>query len=329
MNLSIDKSCKTAAYKQLSEQIEKQILSGTLKPGDKLPTERMLEEETGLSRGTIKTAFRELQKSGKIITIQGSGSFVAKYNREESRRVARETFQRAIEQMRSLGITPPECGQIFSQVLEEFLHDNAKVRVGWIDCCEECLSSIRLQLKNMRGIVLDTMVLQDFRRNPRQVEENADLIVTTSKHYDEVAFSVPARVDHLEKVMLDLKLDSVIEIVKIPSNCHVSLWSGSQTFLDIMLEVLENFDNLEQIKTYVGENNLAEMAKGLHDTDVLMVPPAYSPSDYPDASALIAEYRSNGGRIIPFDYQLNKGSMVHFEDRVLEIYHAKNNRPFE
>ena len=122
MNLSIDKSCKTAAYKQLSEQIEEQILSGTLKPGDKLPTERMLEEETGLSRGTIKTAFRELQKSGKIITIQGSGSFVAKYNREESRRVARETFQRAIEQMRALGITPPECGQIFSQVLEEFLH---------------------------------------------------------------------------------------------------------------------------------------------------------------------------------------------------------------
>lgn len=327
MNLSINKSAKTAAYLQLAEQIEAQILSGELKPGDRLPTERILEKETGLSRGTIKAAFHELQKSGRVTTIQGSGSFVTQINREESRSTARATFRQAILQLKALGITPPESSQIFSQVLEEFLHENAKVRVGWIDCCEECLSSIRLQLKNNHGILLDTMVLSDFKRNPRPIEENSDLIITTSKHYDEVAFAIPGKLDRLEKVMLDLKLESVIEIVKIPSDCHVSLWSGSQTFLDIMREVLANFDNLEQIKTFVGEENLSELKQGLTHTDVLMVPPAYSSSDYPQASALIEGYRAGGGRIIPFDYQLNKGSLVYFEDRVLEIYEEKNRRP--
>lgn len=323
MAFFIDKTSKIAAYRQLCTQIEEQIRSGALQPGDRLPTERMLEEETGLSRGTIKTAYRELQKTGRIVTVQGSGSFVAQYNREEARKVARETFRQALEQLRSMGIMPPESNQIFSQVLEEFLHEEARVRVAWIDCCEECLSSVRRQLQKMKGISLQMMVLPEFRQDPGQVE-GADCIVTTSKHYDEVAFSIPSQVDRLEKVMLDLKLDSVIEIVKIPSDSRVSLWSGSQIFLDIMEEVLTNFDNLEQIKTFVGEENLPEMERGLRTTDVLMVPPAYSAEDYPQASALISAYQEGGGRVIPFDYQLNKGSLIHFEDRVLELYQEKN-----
>lgn len=323
MPFSIDKTSKIAAYKQLCRQIEEQIRTGVLQPGDKLPTERLLEEETGLSRGTIKTAYRELQKTGRIVTIQGSGSFVAKYSREESRKAAREIFQNALEQLRAMGLPPLEGGQIFSQVLEDFLHEDAQVKVAWIDCCEECLSSVRRQLHNLKGLLLRTIVLSDFRRDPG-LTEGADCVVTTSKHFDEVAFAIPSQLDRLEKVMLDLDLNSVIEIVKIPASRRVALWSGSQTFLDIMEEVLENFDNLERFQTFVGEMCLPEMKRGLRSTDVLLVPPAYSSADYPQASALIEAFRENGGRIIPFDYQLNKGSLVHFEDRVLELYQKKN-----
>ena len=60
-------------------KIEDQIFSGRLKPGDKLPTERQLQQETGISRSVIHSALVTLEKKGFIEIRNRSGAYVLDY----------------------------------------------------------------------------------------------------------------------------------------------------------------------------------------------------------------------------------------------------------
>lgn len=63
-------------YKQIQTNLIQQIQVGTLKPGDKIPSEADLAQTYGVSRVTANTAIRELTTMGIIDRIQGVGSFV-------------------------------------------------------------------------------------------------------------------------------------------------------------------------------------------------------------------------------------------------------------
>lgn len=52
------------------------VSSGRYQPGDKLPSERVLREELGVGRSTVREALRALEVLGLIELRQGSGAFV-------------------------------------------------------------------------------------------------------------------------------------------------------------------------------------------------------------------------------------------------------------
>lgn len=64
----------------LPEQIVRQLVglvkSGHLKPGDRLPAERVLAEELGVGRPTLREALRALQLLGIVDIRHGGGVFV-------------------------------------------------------------------------------------------------------------------------------------------------------------------------------------------------------------------------------------------------------------
>ena len=53
MNIHIDRQMSAPVYMQIKNIIKKQILSGELVSGFKLPPERELAKETGVHRNTI------------------------------------------------------------------------------------------------------------------------------------------------------------------------------------------------------------------------------------------------------------------------------------
>lgn len=73
----IEKANPMPLYLQLKNQIKKQIRTGLLRAGDKLPSEAQLQKEYGMSRVTVRNAMEELAGEGYIIKVQGKGSFVA------------------------------------------------------------------------------------------------------------------------------------------------------------------------------------------------------------------------------------------------------------
>lgn len=74
---TIEKSNSTPLYLQLKNKIKKDIRTGILRPGDKIPSESQLQKEHQTSRVTVRNAMKELTTEGYIIKVQGKGSFVA------------------------------------------------------------------------------------------------------------------------------------------------------------------------------------------------------------------------------------------------------------
>ena len=59
------------------DRIETLILEGTLKPGERLPAERALAEEFGVSRPSLREALQKLVARGLLQSRHGGGTFVS------------------------------------------------------------------------------------------------------------------------------------------------------------------------------------------------------------------------------------------------------------
>ena len=68
---------RATAADQIIEQLRTQILTGLLPVGAKLPTERELGLEFGVSSPTVREALRALSSMGLVEARQGSGAYVA------------------------------------------------------------------------------------------------------------------------------------------------------------------------------------------------------------------------------------------------------------
>jgi GntR family transcriptional regulator len=63
-------------YVQLVERVKHLVASGTLHPGDQLPTVRQLAAELRVNFNTVARAYRLLDEAGVISTQQGRGTYV-------------------------------------------------------------------------------------------------------------------------------------------------------------------------------------------------------------------------------------------------------------
>jgi len=75
----------------LAEWFAKEIRSGRLRSGEKLPTEQELNARLGVSRTVIREAMASLRSEGLVVSRQGSGVFVADQVTQPFRIVSDET----------------------------------------------------------------------------------------------------------------------------------------------------------------------------------------------------------------------------------------------
>lgn len=81
---------KKLKYYDLMEDLRKQILSGEIKPGEKLPSENELSAEYEVSRQTVRKALQILQNEGYIYAEHGRGTFCSEMMRhtKQSKNIA-------------------------------------------------------------------------------------------------------------------------------------------------------------------------------------------------------------------------------------------------
>lgn len=75
--LALDARSESSLQQQLLVQLRENILKHALRPGQRLPSTRVLSDELGVSRNTILAVFDQLQSEGYLSGNRGSGTYVS------------------------------------------------------------------------------------------------------------------------------------------------------------------------------------------------------------------------------------------------------------
>lgn len=122
MDIIISNDSEKPIYEQITSQIKNQIMQGSLREGDALPSMRTLAKELRISVITTKRAYEELEREGFITTVVGKGSFIkaadTRLLREENLKRIEEHFQEAIRIASESGVTRQELEEIFAILYE-------------------------------------------------------------------------------------------------------------------------------------------------------------------------------------------------------------------
>lgn len=92
MTVTVDPMSDRPVYKQIADVLRSQLESGSLPPGEKLPSESALTKQFRVSQGTIRQALAILRSEGLIVAEHGRGVFVRR--RPKTRRLAHDRFAR-------------------------------------------------------------------------------------------------------------------------------------------------------------------------------------------------------------------------------------------
>ncbi|GAA3472827.1 GntR family transcriptional regulator [Nonomuraea roseola] len=65
-----------ALFSRIADDLRRQIVTGELAPGERLPTEHDLAARYSTTRATVRKALAVLRSEGRIDSSQGSGSYI-------------------------------------------------------------------------------------------------------------------------------------------------------------------------------------------------------------------------------------------------------------
>jgi GntR family transcriptional regulator len=98
-------------YLQIIDEIKRLVATGTLQPGDKLPSQRDLAAELKVNANTVQRAYREMELLGLVETLRGQGTFVCDDHQivESTRKeMLTNLVNDFLQSMRSLGCSEQE-----------------------------------------------------------------------------------------------------------------------------------------------------------------------------------------------------------------------------
>ena len=117
----IDKRSKVPVYEQIKNQIITLIRVGVYPPHSKLPSIRQISADTSINVNTVKKAFAELELTGAIYSVPGTGSFVSENATTDSSlsNKAMKDLKQTLEVARSIGVGLDEIMNLVNSVYRE------------------------------------------------------------------------------------------------------------------------------------------------------------------------------------------------------------------
>jgi DNA-binding transcriptional regulator YhcF (GntR family) len=192
-NLTIDKRSPFSIQRQLATQLVYLIRSGSLKPGEQLPTTRQLAGYLRINHNTVAMAYRDLEAQGLLRVEQGRGTFVteaaagaADPKRQALEAIVREAYDRA----RPLGATGEEFLEVAGAVVRRAeAAGGARPGLLLVECNESEVGSMESVLAPELAARVSTATIDELSARlagGRGALEDTDLILTTFFHVNEV-----------------------------------------------------------------------------------------------------------------------------------------------
>lgn len=95
----MNKTSGEPLYEQLAVQIKNQIIDGTLKKDEALPSIRVLAADLNISVITTKRAYEDLAGEGVLYSMPAKGYFVAEINRKKIEKAIKKTIELKLKEI--------------------------------------------------------------------------------------------------------------------------------------------------------------------------------------------------------------------------------------
>jgi GntR family transcriptional regulator len=296
-------------YLQIKSYILDKIKSKEYLPGAKIPTERELSVELGVSRNTVSAAYKELLLEGVLEAQQGRGTFVKSTDIDTGEEIVgsrRERLVKIIDDAMSkvveLGFTVDQFAAIASIRAIEKNQAVKELRVAVVDCAFEYIQRFINQIGQIANVRFETVILSELIAGDTPIEllQACDLIVTTLGHQAAVV-SLLGNANKVIGVATVPNLEAVIKLARLPANTQVAIVAKTNEFVENLKKLLE--------KTSINHLNFKVMQSG----------------DYTEVSHFIADYNVvivseeremlvrqmiiESQEVITFYYEIDRGSL--------------------
>jgi GntR family transcriptional repressor for pyruvate dehydrogenase complex len=172
---------RNKVYEDVARQIERLILK-KLRPGDKLPSERELAENLGVSRSSIRDAIRSLELMGVVEPRQGAGTIVCEISTNSLANPLANALKRKEDLVNELldfrkMLEPPLAARAATHAsvdeiaeMEEILaRQDKKQRQGESTIAEDSEFHYSIALASGNSVVLKVLdILMDLLRETRE-----------------------------------------------------------------------------------------------------------------------------------------------------------------
>ena len=117
MRLWLSKNSAASLREQLGTQLTLGVISGDLKPGEKLPSVRELARRYKIHSNTVSAAYRDVEGRGWLEVRKGSGVYVREVHRAAEKSSLDELIEGFLAQTRERGFSAAEVRTGLARVL--------------------------------------------------------------------------------------------------------------------------------------------------------------------------------------------------------------------
>jgi GntR family transcriptional regulator len=119
----IDPSSHEPIYLQIVAEVRKAIAAGVYKPGEMLPSLRVLALDLRVNPNTVQRAYDELERDGVVTVKRGVGLFVAERDsrlpRGDAEKAMSTAFRQGVRTARDAGLPVERIRAVFEHALEQ------------------------------------------------------------------------------------------------------------------------------------------------------------------------------------------------------------------
>ena len=247
MQFHIQTDSEIPASKQLYDQMLFAIASRQFSPGHRLPSTRQLAMQTGLHRNTIGKVYNQLEGTGVVESVAGSGIYVRSLGNESSHLVANSPIDpnlSAVDVVSQSLNTLLAQGYSFSQARELFLSE-----IDWrVRCSARVFVTVpridfgagelmTQELQQSLGIPIQLVSLEKLEA---QLAESHAATIVTSRYFigsveAQLATSELVKPRSIRVIPVDLQdYEKELALVKtLPKNSYVGIVSLSTGILAV------------------------------------------------------------------------------------------------
>ncbi|MEO1690648.1 MAG: GntR family transcriptional regulator [Cyanobacteria bacterium J06631_6] len=245
LNFQIQSDSDVPASKQLFAQIQFAIASGQYPPAHRLPSTRQLAMITGLHRNTISKVYQQLEESGLVESIAGSGIYVKLHERENVPQESDSPVVASIKAIKEGVDRVLELGCSIDRVKELFLEE-----IDWrISCCDRVIVTvpqrdigageiIQQELQDTLAIEIELVELEQLPQILAEI--NFGTLITNRYFIKEVLAIVPP--NSFRVIPIDMyDFNKELEIIKkLPSQACLGIVSLSEGTLSVASSIVNS-----------------------------------------------------------------------------------------